>query len=51
MMAGPPEAMRQEQAIVAALGRVDEFSITGDQLTLVDEAGQPVLTAVAVALR
>lgn len=51
MMAGPPEAMQQEQAIVAALGRVRGFSITGDRLALADEAGQPVLTAVAVALR
>jgi putative lipoprotein len=51
MMAGPPEAMQQEQAIVAALGNVRGFSIAGDQLSLLDEAGQPVLTAVAVALR
>ena len=51
MMAGPPEAMQQEQAIIAALGSVRGFSITGDQLTLVDAAGQSVLTAVAVALR
>ena len=51
MMAGPPEAMAQEQAIVAALGAVRGFGITGDQLSLLDEAGQPVLTAVAVALR
>jgi len=51
MMAGPPEAMQQEQAIVAALGAVREFSIAGDQLTLVDDAGRPVLRAVAVALR
>lgn len=51
MMAGPPEAMAQEQVIVAALGRVRGYRITGDQLTLLDETGQPVLTAVAVALR
>ncbi len=51
MMAGPPEAMAQEQAIVAALGRVRGYRITGDQLTLVDEFGQPALMAVAVALR
>jgi hypothetical protein len=30
---------------------VHGFSIAGAQLTLVDEAGQPLLTAVAVALR
>jgi putative lipoprotein len=51
MMAGAPEAMQQEQAIVAALGAVRGFSITGDQLTLVGDSGQPVLRAVAVALR
>jgi heat shock protein HslJ len=51
MMAGPPEAMAQEQAIVAALGNVRGYAISGDQLTLVDAAGQPVLKAVAVALR
>jgi len=50
MMAGPPEAMQQEQAIVGALGRVHEFRIAGDRLTLVDESGAPVLKAVAVAL-
>ena len=49
MMAGPPEAMQQEQTIVAALGAVRRFSIAGDQLTLVDDSGQPVLSAVAVA--
>ena len=51
MMAGPPETMQQEQAIVAALGAVRGFSIAGDRLTLVDDSGRPVLTAVAVALR
>lgn len=51
MMAGPPEAMQQEQAVVAALGAVRGFSIVGDQLTLVDDSGHPVLRAVAVALR
>ena len=51
MMAGPPEAMQQEQAIVAVLGAVRGFSVVGDQLTLVNDIGQPVLRAVAVALR
>lgn len=51
MMAGPPEAMQQEQVIVQALPRVSGFQISGDQLTLVDAAGQPVIKAVAVALR
>lgn len=51
MMAGPPEAMAQEQAIVAALPTVRRYAIAGDQLTLLGDAGQPVLKAVAVALR
>jgi putative lipoprotein len=51
MMAGPPEAMQQEQAIVAALGTVRGYIVTGGQLTLVDAAGQPAIRAVAVALR
>ena len=50
MMAGPPEAMAQEQLIVAALQRVRGFRIAGDILTLLDGAGTPVLRAVAVAL-
>lgn len=51
MMAGPPEAMAQEQTIIAALPRVRGYAIAGDRLTLFDSAGQPVLQAVAVALR
>ena len=51
LMAGPPEAMAQEQAVLGALGRVRGFRIAGDQLTLVDETGTPVVRAVAVALR
>ncbi len=51
MMAGPPEAMAQEQTIVGALPRVRGFAISGDQLTLLGDAGQPVFKAVAVALR
>lgn len=51
MMAGPPEAMQQEQAIVNALAAVRGFGITGNDLTLLDEAGAPVLKAVAVALQ
>ena len=50
MMAGPPEAMAQEQLIVAALQRVRGFRIAGSQLTLIDGGGTPVLRAVAVAL-
>jgi hypothetical protein len=43
--------MAQEQTIIMALPRVRGFAIAGDQLTLVDDAGQPVFRAVAVALR
>lgn len=50
MMAGPPEAMAQEQAILAALPLVRGFGITGNDLALLDDAGRPVLQAVAVAL-
>ncbi len=50
MMAGPPEAMAQEQTIVQALPGVRGYGIDGDQLTLLDETGQPVIKAVAVAL-
>ena len=51
MMAGPPEAMAQEQTILQALPRVRGFAIDGDQLALLDDAGQPVFRAVAVALQ
>lgn len=50
MMAGPPEAMQQEQAILTALQGVRGFAIAGDTLTLLDASGAPVLKAVAVAL-
>ena len=50
MMAGPPEAMQQEQMILAALPLVRGYRIGGNDLTLVDEAGQPVVQAVAVAM-
>lgn len=50
MMAGPPEAMQQEQAIITALQQVRGFRIAGDHLTLVDESNRPVVEAVAVAL-
>lgn len=51
LMAGTPEAMAQEQQILGALGTVRGFRIVGDSLTLVDDAGHPVIRAVAVALR
>jgi putative lipoprotein len=51
MMAGPPDAMAQEQVIAQALPSVRGFAIAGDQLTLLGDAGQPVFKAVAVALQ
>lgn len=51
MMAGPPEAMRQEQAILAALADVRGFDIAGSDLSLLDASGAPVLKAVAAAPR
>ena len=51
MMAGPPDAMAQEQAIVAALPNVRGYAIDGEHLTLLGDAGKPVFKAVAVALR
>jgi heat shock protein HslJ len=50
MMAGPPEAMAQEQTILAVLPLVRGFRITGNDLNLVDDTGAAVLQAVAVAL-
>ncbi|MBU3750965.1 MAG: META domain-containing protein [Mycobacterium sp.] len=49
LMAGAPEEMQQEQAILAALDLVRGFRISGNDLSLVGDAGQPVLQAVAVA--
>jgi heat shock protein HslJ len=39
LMAGPPAAMRQEQAYFAALEKVAGFSVTSDALTLADDQG------------
>jgi putative lipoprotein len=50
LMAGVPEAMQQEQAILTALDQVRGFSISGSDLSLIDDAGRPVIRAVAVAL-
>jgi heat shock protein HslJ len=51
MMAGPPDAMAQEQVIAQALPSVRGFAIAGDELTLLGDAGQPVFKAVAVAMQ
>jgi heat shock protein HslJ len=39
MMAGPPEAMAQEQAYFAALTKATRYSVTPDSLTLTDDGG------------
>jgi heat shock protein HslJ len=39
MMAGPPQAMAQEQAYFAALVKVTTFAVTSDSLTLMDDQG------------
>ena len=39
MMAGPPEAMAQEQAYFAALTKATKFAVTSDSLTLSDDQG------------
>ena len=39
MMAGPPAAMKQEQAYFAALEKVAGFSVTASSLTLTDDKG------------
>ena len=39
MMAGPPEAMAQEQAYFAALTKATRFAVTADSLTLTDDEG------------
>jgi len=38
-MAGPPEAMAQEQAYFAALTRATQYAVTADSLTLLDDQG------------
>ena len=39
MMAGPPQAMAQEQAYFAALTKATKFAVTADSLTLMDDQG------------
>ncbi len=39
MMAGPPQAMAQEQAYFAALVKATTFAVTSDSLTLMDDQG------------
>ena len=39
MMAGPPEAMAQEQAYFAALTKATQYAVTADALTLMDDQG------------
>ena len=39
LMAGPPEAMAQEQAYFATLTKATKFAVTADSLTLMDDQG------------
>lgn len=39
LMAGPPEAMAQEQAYFAALTKATKFAVSADSLTLMDDQG------------
>ena len=39
LMAGPPEAMAQEEAYFAALTKATKFAVTADSLTLMDDQG------------
>ena len=39
LMAGPPEAMEQEQAYFAALTKATKYAVTADSLTLMDNQG------------
>ena len=43
LMAGPPEAMAQEQAYFAALTKVTRFAVTADSLTLMDDQGATLI--------
>jgi len=44
LMACPDEQMAQEQAYLAALGNVTSYAVTDEQLTLANDAGEPILT-------
>lgn len=48
LMAGPPDAMVQEQAYFAALPKATKFIVTPEQLTLTDDAGTTLVRYVAV---
>lgn len=47
-MAGPPDAMAQEQAYFAALEKAAEYEVTADSLTLMDEQGGTLIQYTAV---
>ncbi len=48
LMAGPPDAMAQEQAYFSALEKATQFAVTADTLTLTDDQGTTLVTYVAV---
>ncbi len=47
LMAGPPEAMDQEQAYFEALRKATRFAVTADALTLLDDEGEALVRYVA----
>jgi heat shock protein HslJ len=48
LMACPPPVMEQESGFMAALGMVATFEVSGETLTMIDEAGEVVLEFIAV---
>jgi heat shock protein HslJ len=48
LMAGPPDAMAQEQAYFSALEKATRFAVTADSLTLTDDEGATLVMYVAV---
>jgi heat shock protein HslJ len=48
LMAGPPDAMAQEQAYFAVLPKATKYAVTSDSLTLTDEQGTMLVRYVAV---
>ena len=48
MMAGPEDAMAQEQAYFAALTKAAEYTVTADALTLLDDQGGTLVRYAAV---
>jgi len=48
LMAGPPKAMAQEEAYFAALAKATQYTVTADELTLMDDQGATLVRYAAV---